>query len=534
MTRTAPLLLASLVALVAAVSGQDRAPQSESIRQADLKADLDYYASNAMRGRLVATTENQIASEFIKARFERLGLQPGAGGSFFQPFDVVSATLGPTNTLEIDTGEGATLRPVAGEDFVTQRFSASASARGPVVFANFGIVWPEKQRDDFPADQVRGRIVLILGHEPGERDAASPFNGLVTSEYSIAWRKVLAAQQRGAIGVLFVEDVHNHADPAPLGAIQRATWPENPSPRARGWTLATWLEQITIPVVQVSRPVAAQLVQRTGRSLADLAAAAEKTSAPVAVPGIEVRLTTSVNRPITPIRNVVARIEGSDPQLRNEAVLVTAHLDHEGVDGGEIYNGADDNGSGTVGMLEIAEAYALAARDGQRPRRSVLFVSLNAEERGLLGAWAYTERPPVPLDRTVGVINLDMIGRNEEIPPAGGARFFGLEVTPAAANTNSVDLYGYSFAPDLAASIEAANQGIGLTLKKRNDNNASNLVRRSDQWPFLHRGVPAIGFHTGLHPDYHTPLDTADKINFEKMEKIARLAHQVTWALANQ
>jgi hypothetical protein len=398
------------------------------------------------------------------------------------------------------------------------------------------MVWPDKQRDDFPAEQVRGKIVLILAHEPGERDANSPFSGLVTSEYSIAWRKALAAQQRGAIGVLFVEDVHNHADAAPMAALQRAAWPDNPSPRGRAWTLATWLDQITIPIVQVSRPVASQILQPTGRSLDDLSAAAERTSTPVVVPGVEVQLTTSVNRPITQIRNVVARIEGSDPQLRDEAVLVVAHLDHEGVEDGAIYAGADDNASGTVGMLEIAEAYAAAARNGQRPRRSVVFVSLNAEERGLLGAWAYTERPPFPLDKTVGVINLDMIGRNEEIPPAGGARFFGLEVTTAAANTNSVDLYGYSFAPDLAAVIERANRaaGIGLELKKRNDNNASNLVRRSDQWPFLHRGVAAIGFHTGLHPDYHTPLDTPDKINFEKMEKIVRLAHQATWDLANQ
>ncbi|MGE0866375.1 MAG: M28 family peptidase [Vicinamibacterales bacterium] len=535
MKRT-PLFLAAAAAVTVSVFAQDRAPQNDSIRQADLKADLYYYASNAMRGRLTATGENQIATEFIKGRFERLGLQPVGGQSFFHTFDVVSATLGPTNTMEVSAGTGATLRPVSGQDFVTQRFSASASARGQVVFTNFGIVWPEKQRDDFPADQVRGKIVVILGHEPGERDTNSPFNGLVTSEYSVAWRKALAAQQRGAIGILFVEDVHNHADAAPMGALQRAAWPDNPSPRGRAWTLAAWLNQITIPIVQVSRPLATQILQPAGRSLEELAKAAEQSSTPVAVPGVEVQLTTSVNRPITQIRNVVARLEGSDPQLRNEAVLITAHLDHEGVEDGAIYAGADDNGSGTVGMLEVAEAYALAARNGRRPRRSVVFVSLNAEERGLLGAWAYTEQPPFPLDKTVGVINLDMIGRNEEIPPNGGARFFGLEVTPASANTNSVDLYGYSFAPDLAAAIERANRsgGVGLELKKRNDNNASNLVRRSDQWPFLHRGVAAIGFHTGLHPDYHTPADTPDKINYEKIEKVARLAHQVTWDLANQ
>jgi Zn-dependent M28 family amino/carboxypeptidase len=244
-------------------------------------------------------------------------------------------------------------------------------------------------------------------------------------------------------------------------------------------------------------------------------------------------MTTTVHRPVTTLRNVAAMVEGSDPQVRTETVIVVAHLDHEGVDGGQIYTGADDNGSGTVGLLEVAEAYALAARDGQRPRRSVLFLSVNAEERGLLGAWAYTEQPLLPLDRTVGVLNMDMIGRNEEIPPNGGGRFFGLQVTPAEANTNSIDLYGYSYAPELTAAVERANAAYGLTIKKRNDNNASNLVRRSDHWPFLHHGVPGIGFHSGLHPDYHTPGDRPDKINYAKMEKIVRLVHATSWALAN-
>jgi Zn-dependent M28 family amino/carboxypeptidase len=183
-------------------------------------------------------------------------------------------------------------------------------------------------------------------------------------------------------------------------------------------------------------------------------------------------------------------------------------------------------------VLEIAEAYSLAAHDGRRPRRSVLLAAFNAEERGLLGSWAYTEHPLAPLERTVAVLNMDMIGRNEEVPANGGARFFGLPPAAAEANTNSVDLYGYSRLPKLAAEIESENAAYGLTLKLRNDNNASNLLRRSDNWPFLDRGVPAILFHTGLHPDYHTPNDTPEKLNYEKMEKIVRLVHSVSWRLA--
>ena len=527
----------ALVALLLATTldAQERAPQNDSIRKEDLRADLFFLASDAMAGRLTDTAENRIAVEFVKSRFERLGLTPAAGESFFQTFNVVSATLGSPNELEISIGDGPTRRPSPGQDFVTQRFSGSARARGPVVFAGFGISWPERGHDDY-RDLVKGKIALVLTHEPGERDPTSPFNGVVRAERAVAWRKALAAQQHGAIGILFVDDVHNHPDPADLAATARGTWPENPGPRARRYTLTTWLDQLVIPAAQISRSVAVDLVRPTGRTLTDLSASAEKAAGivPVTIPGVEVELTTTVNRPHLPLRNVVGLIEGSDPNLRDEAVVVTAHLDHVGADGDQVWAGADDNGSGTVGLLEIAEAYALAGQAGQRPRRSVLFLAFNAEERGLLGAWAYTEQPIVPLERTVAVLNMDMIGRNEEVPSDGGARFRGLEAQTAESNANAVELMGYSFAPALAAAVERANASYGLVLRKRYDNNESNLVRRSDQWPFLHRGVAAVFFHTGLHPDYHTPRDRPEKINYDKMETIVRLVHSVSWTLANQ
>lgn len=529
------LTLAALL-LVTALDAQERAPQNDSIRKEDIRADIFFYASDAMRGRLLDSAENRIATEFIKSRFERHGLKPAAGNSYFQNFDVVSATLGSSNELEISTGDGVTRRPLAGQDFVTTRFSGNARARGQVVFAGFGITSSQPAHDDFPADQVKGKIVLVLLHEPGERDPNSPFNGLVTAESSTGWRKALAAQQKGAIGILFADDVHNHATGAPFDAIARATWPENPGPRAKAWTLASWLDQLTIPAAQISRTLAADLVRSTGKTLQELSASADKVGGftPIAIPGVDVSMTTTVHRPTTTLRNVAALIEGSDPTLKDEAIVLLAHLDHEGAEGNQTWVGADDNSSGTIALLEIAEAYALAARDGRRPRRSVLLLSVNAEERGLLGAWAYTERPLIPLDRTVAVINMDMIGRNEEVPKDGGPRFLGFDPTPAEANTNSVDLLGYSFAPELAAAIERANAAYGLVVKKRWDNTESNVVRRTDHWPFLHRGVPAIAFGTGLHPDYHTPTDRPDKLNYDKLEKIVRLVHATSWALANQ
>jgi hypothetical protein len=529
-----PFLTALCVAAAVHVAAQQRAPQNESIRQEDLRADLFFLAGDSMRGRLTDTEENRAAADYIRSRFERLGLKPaGPNNSYFQPYNLMTATLGEGNALDLVYGDGAARHLREGQECYPHRFSASGHASGQVVFVGFGIAAPHLQYDDYNGN-LKGQIVLALDHEPGERDAGSPFDGVVTSEPSTTWRKAFGAQEKGAAAVLFVSDVHNHPDAGNFEAAAGNYWPDKP-PRILNYTLATWADRIHIPVAQISPALAASLAAGTNRTFEELSRSAETTHGftPLPLPGARVDLHTAVDRHIVPDRNVVALVEGSDPRLKNEWVIISAHFDHNGADGTQIFNGADDNGSGVVALLEIAEAYALAAKDGHRPRRSVLFAAWNSEERGLLGAWAYTERPLAPLTTIAAVLNMDMIGRNEEIPIGGGQRFAGLEVQTAESNSNALNLMAFSKVPDITAVVEKANSGIGLDLKKRYDNNSSNLLRRSDQWPFLQRGVPAMGFITGLHPDYHTPYDRPEKINYVKMEKIARLVHQVSWDIAN-
>src|SRR5437870_4328689 len=299
------------------------------------------------------------------------------------------------------------------------------------------------------------------------------------------------------------------------------------SPRTCSTTTTTATSKASSCWRSVTSPANAQsLVAGTGKSFDDLARSADtpRGFTPVALPGVRLELRTAVDRHIVPDRNVVALLEGAEPRLKDEWVIVSAHFDHNGADATQIFNGADDNGSGTVALIEIAEAYALAAKDGQRPKRSVLFAAWNSEERGLLGAWAYTEQPLAPLSNVAAVLNMDMVGRNEEVPVGGGPRFNGLEVQTAESNANAVNVMGFSRAPSVASVVDRANAAIGLELKKRYDNNASQLVRRSDQWPFLQSGVPALGFMTGLHPDYHTQYDRPEKINYAKARK-DRTAH---------
>ena len=533
-TRWAAAATAAAILVAAAVVAQDPAPApgSGSIRAGDLEADIRFLAADSLRGRLTDTPENRIAADFIASRFARHGLAPvGSDGTHFHRFDLLTTALGPDNDLRV-TGAG---QPdlALGAAFYPDPASATGSAAGNVVFVGFGIDAPSLRHDDYREAELAGAVALMLDHEPGEFRRDSPFDGTMRSESARLVRKVLAAQARGAAAVLVAPDRHNHGrtrGPArPMGSV----WPSRP-PRVPRYGLASWVEAVDVPVVHISGDLAERIAEAADRSFDELTEAAERPGGAAALPlaGPRVELTTSVRRTTVANRNVVGLIEGADPALRDEWIIIGAHYDHDGARGSVIYNGADDDASGVAALLEIAEAYRAAARGGDRPGRSILLAAWNSEEQGLLGAWAYTEAPLHPLDRTVAMLNMDMIGRDEEVPRIGGLRFRGLEPQSAESNRNAVNILGYSRSPDLRRAVERANRGTGLDVRFRYDDNASNLLRRSDQWPFLFREVPALFVHTGLHPDYHTERDTPEKLRYDKMTRIVRMVHQLSWDLA--
>jgi len=526
-------IAALFLALPLAACSSGGAPGNDTITEARLSADLHALSADSMQGRLVGTPEHAEAADWVRARFESLGLEPaGDAGTYDQRFDMVWFSLGDGNSLTV-SGAGGARAP--GTGWTPASFSANTSASGRVVWVGYGIVEPRLGWDDYQGQDVRGRIVLALDGEPGADDPASPFDGVVTAEASRAWRKALAAQERGAAGILLLRYAPGRVESEDWEQINAVTWPEGPR-RIERFTLGDWAEDVTIPGGEISTELAEALVAGSGRTLASLAEASEAAEhglGVVTLQGARASLTTAVERHVTEGRNVLAMIEGSDPELGNEVIIIGGHYDHNGADSTGVYNGADDDGSGTVGVMAVAGAYADAAKRGQHPRRSVMFAIWDAEERGLLGAWYYTLRPLFPMPRTAAVLNLDMIGRNEEVPADGGRRFRGLEPQPADSNANAVNILGFSRTPELAAAVQAADQAYGLTLRMRYDNNESNLLRRSDHWPFLQNDVPAVWFFTGLHPDYHTPRDDADRINYEKMTRIVRLVHRTSWDLAN-
>ena len=280
----------------------------------------------------------------------------------------MSSTLGDENVLQVTGGDNATLRLKSGQDYYPLYFSASGRARGKLVFTGFGITAPELSYDDYRTETLGGNIVLALDHEPGERDPNSPFDGVVSAEAGGALRKTLFAQEKGAAGILFVRDIHNHPEPDNFEAAAKSYWPEQPF-RIPRVTLADWVEQVRIPAVQISPALASILVRgpaaRSKRFHARRRAPA--ASQPVPLPTHQVELLTTVNRHVIPDRNVVGLIEGSDARLKEEAVIICAHYDHNGAEGDRIYNGADDDGSGIIGLIEIAEAYSGLCRAGSDP-----------------------------------------------------------------------------------------------------------------------------------------------------------------------
>lgn len=211
--------------------------------------------------------------------------------------------------------------------------------------------------------------------------------------------------------------------------------------------------------------------------------------------------------------NTIGWLQGSDTALRDEYVVFTAHMDHLGtgieVNGDSIYNGADDNASGTAVLLELAEAFATL---DTKPRRSLVFIALSAEELGLLGAFHYTSNPTFPIDRTIANVNMDMVGRND--PGSIAALRSSEEIGGLAEDVG-----------DLHPELELTVTGDLWP--------GQNLIRRSDQWAFIRLGIPALFFHSGLHTQYHTPFDEADLVDFDKTARVARLVFRVGLELAN-
>jgi hypothetical protein len=472
------------------------------ISEAKLRKHVGLLASEAYGGRGTSEWGGWLTQWHVARSFEEVGLEQLPGeDDWFVDFTLYQQGIDAAATrLSIGGKEY-----LPGEDFRPFAFSGTGKAEGEVVFAGYGIRSEEHEWDDYANLDVEGKFVFVLRHEPGEKDPNSSFDGTSSTGHASFTTKARVAQEAGAIGMLLVTDPMNHddADDLRLGGGYRLAPPaereadEEPDP---------------FLAVQVTRDVAAILLGSDGPSLLALQEAIEAGKAPAELAPKLSPARLSVVRPERalriPDRNVAGFLRGSDPKLADEWVVIGGHHDHLGSFEGEgdtVFNGADDNASGTAGVLELARSFAQAP---SRPRRSIAFFTFAAEEQGLLGSRAMVEQGLIPVEKVVYMFNLDMIGRNEDKP---------------------LEAYGDGYAVGLREIIEAANAEVGLEF----DFGGSKYMGRSDHDPFYKEDVPFSFFFTGTHEDYHQLSDHYEKIDFERAVKIVQVARGVVERIAN-
>lgn len=476
------------------------------------KAHLSILASAEFEGRGTGEPGGEKAAEYIADEFKRLGLAAPVDGSYFQPVKLIRTKF-DVSEFTIDG------KPfVHGRDFyfVGSGPTTTIDTR-EIVFIGYGI--SETNYDDLKGIDISDKVVLVLSDgEPKNAQGNSLITGTDTeSEWVTSRTKRLQnITSRNPKLILAVsgsvketlERVGNRLT-QPRIALDEGT--DNGPAAAR------------TSVANISPEMADLLLARAKTSVGKLAKHIDETQKSQSKT-YKVRLKTtfgSVTEPFTSA-NVLGYLEGTD--LKDELLVLTAHYDHEGNQNGTIFFGADDNGSGTTGILELARAFTKAKAEGHSPRRSILFMTVTAEEKGLLGSNYYSRHPVFPLENTVVNLNTDMIGRIDDKHLRG--------------NHNYVHTIG---SDKLSSELKVINENANadythmeLDYMYDDPKDPMRIYYRSDQYNFAKHGIPVIFYFSGLHPDYHTPADTVDKINFEMLAKRARLVFHTAWEIANR
>jgi hypothetical protein len=517
--------LAALCMLLAAGAAAARAP-ADSARA--IRADVEFLADDRLEGRLAETRGYEIAARYVAAQFAALGLRPGGtDGRWFQDVPLVeSAAVIPAARLTLfPAGGGQAIELTSAEDFLpsADAVNADVTIRAPLVFAGFGISAPERQYDDLAAIDLRGRIAVVLSGAP------SLFPPDVRAHYAANTTKLPVLLARGAVGVLQVQTPVDQKR-VPWARIVQQSWrPSMRWARPDGTVDSAWPELRARAAL--SPDAARRLFAAAPRTIDEVYAAAEAGRPQAFELPFEAELTRRSVIGRKSSENVIALLPGSDPVLRNEYVVLTAHLDHVGrgapVAGDSIYNGAFDNASGIAVMLETARM--LSAR-GRAPRRSVLFVAVTAEESGLLGSDYFAEYPTVPRERIVANLNMDM---PVMLGPVADLVAFGAEhSTLGAVAARAARAEGFTLSPDPMPE--------------------ETIFVRSDQYSFVKRGIPALYLDSGkrsrdpaidqkqryeafLRERYHQPGDDLSQpIDYGSLSALARVNARITTTIGNE
>ena len=456
----------------------------------DIKGNLEYLASDSLRGRKPGKEGGKLAASFIRSKFENAGLE--------LMFDNGYQYFGLTTSAEIGDGNSMTINGKSykvEDDFLPYAFSANGKAEANVVFAGYGVQVDVDtvKWDDYAGVDVEGKWILALQGDPDMDNAESPFIAFATER-----AKALNASDNKAAGLILVAGPSfSQKDKLPKLFFDKDS------------------RKYSFPIMQITRAVADDILAGTGKTIESLETEILKKKATVSVKtDVKVAVDLNVNLKETQTQNVVAMVPGTDPELKDEYIVVGAHYDHLGMGGPgsgsrrpdtiAIHNGADDNASGTVSVIEMAEKAAGAKNN----KRSIIFVTFGAEEMGLIGSKAFAANPPVDIKKIVAMFNLDMVGRLDSA-------------------SNALSIGGTKTAKETEDILNKLNPGFSLAF-------SGEGVGPSDHASFYLQDIPVIYLNTGAHADYHTPFDDAEFINFEGIQKIDEYCYSLLSEIANR
>ncbi|HEX3280341.1 MAG TPA: M20/M25/M40 family metallo-hydrolase [Pyrinomonadaceae bacterium] len=504
----------------------------DSINAAELKDYLSFIASDEMEGRDTPSRGLDTTAKFLAMNLSRWGFKPaGDDGSYLQKIGLRRDYLEKSETkVQLN---GQTL--ILGDDYIP--FSRTANVTAPLVFAGSGWFVKSKNIDGYKGVDAKGKIAIVVAPPEGlpRGLTRSDLIGKRGEDYMTAGDYAL---KQGAVGLVFIPDFQylanwdrNRARLTERGVTRVEKFQTSPSALI---SANPAVNSALLPQIVASPRLANALFQGEKQSAVAIFDAIYSGKTPDSFelnPEKQLTLTVKTKTEFLSTQNVVAVFEGSDPVLKDEYVAVGAHYDHVGigvpVNGDAIYNGADDDGSGTTALLAMAEALAKAPK---RPKRSVLFVWHAGEEKGLWGSRYFSENPTIPLNKIVTQINIDMIGRSKKEGDAN----------PRNANLSGPDevyvIGSKMMSTELGELTEKVNKDyLNLAFNYRYDDptDPNRFFFRSDHYNYAKKGIPIVFFFDGEHEDYHRPGDEVQKIDFQKMEKITRTVYMLLWEVAN-
>jgi hypothetical protein len=484
------------------------------ISKQNLISYMSFFASDELQGRETGTTSNDAAALYISTNLMRLGLSgiPGTK-SYFQ--EIPMQRLISKNVIKCPSGN-----KIYTTDslmlFMSPTMDLEASA--PIVFAGYGFVNEATGYNDLKDLDVKGKIVLIMTDNPEKVKKGEGTTAVFTNDID---QKISRIFVGGPKAILFVYNgMSTFRDPYTSGLAGMVGSGETVTLEGKN------AQGIPFHLGFISTHTADVILRPSGNTIRSLTEKIKATGNPCSfqVPGEPITISTVVERDKFKSRNVIGIIEGTDPVLKNECILYTAHFDHTGITEGKINNGADDDASGSMALLETAGAFMQLKK---KPLRTIVFVWVNGEEKGLLGSQYYTNNPVFPLEKTLIDINLDMVGRTKMASDTG--KIFGAPLS--VTGPGELQYYSKKESTVLEAAVKETALKGGIKLI---DKGADMEFGGSDHMSFWSKGVTAIMLHSGIHADLHTYRDDVDKIDFDKMERSARMCFLLGYKLGNQ